>query len=162
MRWRLSYPLLALCLFLMWVLMTQSFSAGQLLLGAAVAILASQTITALRPQPIRARSIQTALRLAGRVLVDVFRSNLAVARVVLWMPRKRVSGFVTIPLDLRNEYGLTVLAMILTATPGTMWVQFDGARHTLLLHVLDLIDEDEWIRLIKGRYEAALMEIFQR
>jgi multicomponent K+:H+ antiporter subunit E len=162
MRWRLSHPLLALSLFLMWVLMTQSFSAGQLLLGAVVAVVASQTIIAFRPEPIRARSIRTALRLGGRVLTDILRSNLAVARVVLWMPRKRVSGFVTLPLDLRDQYGLTVLAMIITATPGTMWVQLDGARNTLLVHVLDLMDEDEWIRLIKGRYEAALMEIFQR
>lgn len=161
MKWRLSHPLLAACLFLMWILMTQSFSAGQLLLGAIVAVLASQTIRPFRPAQVKIRSVRTALRLAGRVMVDILRSNLAVARIVISMPRKRVSGFVTLPLDLRDPYGLTVLAMIITATPGTMWVQLDGARHTLLVHVLDLIDEEAWIRLIKGRYEAALMEIFE-
>ena len=161
MRWRLSHPLLAACLFMMWVLMTQSFSAGQLLLGAVVAILASETMTALRPKPFRFRSVRAAARLAVIVLADILRSNLAVSRVVLFLPRKRISGFVTLPLDLRDEYGLTVLALIITATPGTMWVQLDSARHTLLVHVLDLVDEEDWIRLIKGRYEALLMEIFE-
>ena len=31
----------------------------------------------------------------------------------------------------------------------------------LLIHVLDLVDKDEWVALIKNRYEALLMEIFE-
>ena len=54
------------------------------------------------------------------------------------------------------------LALIVTATPGTLWVDFDRRRGTLLLHVLDLVDEESWIQLIKGRYESLLMEIFER
>lgn len=162
MKWPLSHPLLAACLFLMWVLLTQSFSAGQLLLGAVVAVLASETMRALRPAPIRVRSVRSMLRLAGIVLADIVRSNIAVARIVIFAPRSRVSGFVSLPLDLRDPHGLTVLALIITATPGTMWVQFDRAKDTLLVHVLDLVDEEEWIRLIKNRYEALLMEIFER
>jgi multicomponent K+:H+ antiporter subunit E len=162
MRWRLSHPLLAVCLFVMWLLLTQSFSAGQLLVGAIVAVLASETMRALRPAPIKVRSVRSMLRLAGVVLVDILRSNIAVARIVLFSPRHRVSGFVTLPLDLRDQHGLTVLALIITATPGTMWIQFDRAKETLLVHVLDLVDEAEWVRLIKGRYETLLMEIFEQ
>ena len=29
------------------------------------------------------------------------------------------------------------------------------------LHVLDLVDEETWVRLIKDRYERRLMEIFE-
>ena len=29
------------------------------------------------------------------------------------------------------------------------------------LHVFDLVAEDEWIGLIKGRYESLLLEIFE-
>lgn len=161
MRMRPSHPMLAACLFLMWVLLTQSFSAGQLLLGAVVALLASETMRALRPKPFKMRSVRAMLHLAGIVLVDILRSNLAVARIVLFSPRERVSGFVSLPLDLRDPHGLTALALIITATPGTMWVQLDRARDSLLVHVLDMVDEDAWIRLIKGRYEALLMEIFE-
>ena len=57
--------------------------------------------------------------------------------------------------------GLTVLALIVTATPGTAWVQFQRASGSLLIHVFDLVDEDEWIRLLKTRYEALLVEIFE-
>ena len=30
-----------------------------------------------------------------------------------------------------------------------------------MIHVLDLIDESEWVRTIKSRYERHLLEIFE-
>jgi multicomponent K+:H+ antiporter subunit E len=97
------------------------------------------------------------------VIADIVRSNIAVARIILGLAgeRERRSGFVDIPLDLRNPYGLAALACIITATPGTLWVSFDEAKATLTIHVLDLVDESEWARTIKGRYERLLLEIFE-
>jgi len=160
-RW-LPYPLLTLALLVMWLLLTQSVSPAQFLLGGAVALVASWTMARLQPEKPRIRSFRPIPRLAATVFSDIVRSNIAVARIVL-LPaqRRRVSGFVSMPLDMRNRYGLTVLACIITATPGTLWVQFDRKTGILLVHVLDLIDEDEWIQLIKRRYERLLMEIFE-
>ena len=53
------------------------------------------------------------------------------------------------------------MACIITATPGTLWVNFDAQKGLLIIHVLDLIDEGEWIHTIKGRYERHLLEIFE-
>ncbi len=160
-RW-LPYPLLALALLTMWLLLNQSLAPGQLLLGAAVALFASRAMAALKPEKPRIRSARPIPRLAAIVLADIVRSNIAVAKIVL-LPaqRRRVSGFVRVPLDMRNRYGLTILACIITATPGTIWVEYDGRANRLLVHVLDLVDEEEWIRLIKRRYERLLMEIFE-
>ena len=110
----------------------------------------------------RYRVTHVALELAWTVLVEVVRSNNAVARVILAPGRRELkSGFVHVPLDMRDPYGLTALACIVTATPGTVWVEYDSAKGTMLLHVLDLIDEEEWVRIIKDRYERRLMEIFE-
>ena len=62
---------------------------------------------------------------------------------------------------MRNESALAALACVLTATPGTAWVEFDTETGILLLHVLDLIDEESWVHIVKDRYEQPLMEIFQ-
>jgi multicomponent K+:H+ antiporter subunit E len=56
---------------------------------------------------------------------------------------------------------LSALACIITSTPGTVWADFDAAKGMLTIHVLDLIDKDEWIRIIKGRYERHLLVIFE-
>src|SRR5690606_8239879 len=91
----------------------------------------------------------------------IIRSNNAVAQIILNPKSKFSSGFVLIPLDMRNPYGITTLACIITATPGTLWVEYDSNEHAMMLHVLDLIDEDAWRRIIKERYEKRLMEIFE-
>jgi multicomponent K+:H+ antiporter subunit E len=157
-RW-VPHPLLAAALLAMWLLLNRSLSPGQIVLGAGVALLASLGLAALRPEPVRIVSVGPMLRLAGIVLADIIRSNIAVARIVVFR-KQRVSGFVRLPLELQNIHGLTVLACIITATPGTLWVQLDRANGVLLVHVLDLVDEDAWIRLIKRRYEALLLDIF--
>lgn len=157
-RW-IPHPLLALVLTIMWLLLNQSFSPGHIFLGALFAVLATHGLAALRPDPVRIISLRPVPRLLFTVVADIIRSNIAVARIVL-SGTQGISEFVRLPLELKNIHALTVLAVIITATPGTMWVQFNRASGVLLVHVLDLKDEEEWIRLIKNRYEAQLLEIF--
>lgn len=161
MRRILPHPILAACLLVMWLLLTQSISPGQILLGSIVALIATRTMALLRPEPVRIRSCGAVLRLSGTVAIDIMRSNLAVGRIVaLPSRRSRVSGFIRVPLTITNPYALTTLAIILTATPGTLWLQYNRTTGILLLHVLDLVDEQDWITLIKQRYERLLLEIF--
>ena len=160
-RW-IPYASLAAALLLLWLLLAQSFSAGQTLLGVVVAVFATRMMGLLRPpQPGRVR-FAPLIRLAGMVAVDMVRSNFAVAAIVLFRRSARIAGFVHVPLDLEDRNGLALLALIITATPGTLWVEHDRRRRTLLLHVLDLVDDARWVALIKGRYEALLLQAFER
>jgi len=159
-RW-LPYPLLTASLLAMWLLLN-GFSPGHLVLGAVIALGAARTTAALQPAKPRIRRWSSIARLIGIVLVDIVRSNIAVARIILHgRHHQTVSGFVTIPLGIRDRTALAVLACVLTSTPGTAWIEYRSRRGTLLLHVLDLVDEQDWIDLIKGRYEPLLQEIFE-
>ena len=159
-RW-LVFPLLIPALLVMWLLLNQSIGPGAFVLGAAFALAAAWLARGLEiPDPGFRRPV-AAFRLAFAVLIEIIRSNNAVARIILTPGTGgRRSGFVRIPLDTRHPYSLTALACIVTATPGTLWVEYDSVDNTMLLHVLDLIDEEEWVRIIKERYESRLMEIF--
>lgn len=162
MRRRLPYPLLTAALLAVWLLLNESVAPGTLVVGGVLAFGASWTLTALDLPATAFRRPRAALKLALVVLIEVVRSNNAVARIILRPgSHGRRSGFVRIPLDMRNPYGLTALACIITATPGTLWVEYDSAGNTMLLHVLDLIDEEQWVEIIKERYESRLMEIFE-
>ncbi len=153
------HPLLSTALVLMWLLLNR-FSLGHLLLGTAVALVAGQAMAALDPVRPRVRRPLTILRLGLTVLVDIVRSNVAVARLILVGGPQR-QGFVEIDLALRDPTALAVLAVILTSTPGTAWMDYDAARGRLLLHVFDLRDEDEWRTIVNDRYARLLMEIFE-
>jgi multicomponent K+:H+ antiporter subunit E len=160
-RW-LSFPLMSGFLLAMWLLLVGTLSTGHIFLGLVIAVSAPLALSRLDLPPGLLRRPLSVLRLAGLVFLDIVRSNIAVARIIV-MPerRNRVSGFMTIPLDLRSPYGLAVLACIITSTPGTAWVGFESATRNLTIHVLDLTSEEAWIAVIKGRYERLLLEIFE-
>jgi multicomponent K+:H+ antiporter subunit E len=157
----LPYPLMMASLVVVWLALT-SFTLGQLVVGVAVALVAGQGLARLHPAKPRLRRWQLIPKLIAIVLYDIVRSNIAVVSIILGgSHRKRRSGFVSIPLELRDPTGLAVLSLIITSTPGTAWFDYNGAHGMLLIHVFDLVDEEGWRHLIKSRYEYLLMEIFE-
>ncbi|WP_439864828.1 Na+/H+ antiporter subunit E [Pseudomonas antarctica] len=155
-------PWLSLALWLLWLVLNLSMSPGNLLLGALLGLLAPLLMAPLRPLPIRIRRPGVIIRLFLRVGRDVIISNLAVAWGILTCgARPPRSGFIRIPLDLRDANGLAVLAMITSVTPGTVWSELALDRSILLLHVFDLEDEARFIQHFKHDYERPLMEIFE-
>jgi multicomponent K+:H+ antiporter subunit E len=157
----LPYPILSVFLLGMWLLLNQSLSPGHIVLGSIIGIAGGMATASLQIPGGSLRRPFVLVRLAFVVLADIIRSNIAVSLIIVNPRRRANSGFVTMQLDLRSDYGLAILACIITSTPGTVWVNFDNAKGKLLIHVLDLIDQDTWIDIIKTRYERPLMEVFE-
>jgi multicomponent K+:H+ antiporter subunit E len=146
-------------LLLLWLVLNQALTPGHVLLGLLIALAGGWALAWLELPAHRLRRPLIILRLLGVVLVDIVRSNIAVARIILGIGQA-TSGFMNIPLALRDPYGLAALACIITSTPGTLWVNFDARTGMLTIHVLDLVDEAAWVATIKERYERSLLEIF--
>lgn len=143
------------------MLLQQSLALGQILLGGIIAVLAGRALAALQPRQPRIGKWFSIVRLIVVVTIDVFRSNIAVALIVLRGQQTARSGFVSMSLELENRIGLAILACIITATPGSAWLEYDAGRGTVLIHVLDMVDQEAWVDTVKNRYERLLLEIFQ-
>ena len=157
----IPYPVLGIFLFFIWMALGDAITPGRTLLGIVIAIVGTWLMAALRLDEPTMRKPMAAVRLFVAVSIDVIRSNIAVARIIGRPGRPQTSGFLVIPLEMRDPTALAILAGIITATPGTIWVSFDPRVGTLVLHILDLVDEAEWIRVIQGRYERMLMAVFE-
>ena len=156
------HPLMSATLLLAWLLLTR-FSVGMALLGGAVALIAGLAMAPLGMPPVRIRNWVKVVQLFGIVSADVVRSNVAVVRLILSGPEACAAraSFLELNMTLRDRHALTVLALIITSTPGTTWVEYDPESGRLMLHVLDLIDAAYLSRQIHERYEALLLEIFE-
>lgn len=159
MRALFPHPILAFSFWLMWLLLN-GFTPGQTILGFVVAAGAALAFTSLAPEPVRVRSIRAIIVLFFRVLADIYRSNIAVLKIIVFNPKTRQAGFVTLNLQLRGRLPLGILACIVTSTPGTAWVNFNPVTGELLIHILDKAGEEEFRTAIKQHYERLLMEIF--
>ena len=156
----LPHPLLSLVLLLLWLLLNNSASAGHLVLGSLLAVVIPLFTRRFWPEPARVRRPGLALRLAGRVRWDIVVANLRVARLVLGPHAAIRPRFVRVPLDVQGEVAVTVLASVISLTPGTVSADLDSERRSLLVHALSEEDPVELVRQIKSRYEAPIKEIF--
>ena len=154
---------MTLVLLVVWLLLNSTAAIGQILLGIALGAALVAAAAPLRPLRPRLRRADVAVRLFFSVLIDIVQSSYAVARMILGLVRDRSvrSGSMIIPLELRDPHGLAVLAMIVTSTPGTVWQGISDDRSELTIHVLDLVDEADWVRKIKQRYEMPLKDILE-
>ena len=95
------------------------------------------------------------------MLWDIVLSNLTVARLVLSPSARPQPAWVRVPLALQQPGAITLLATIITTTPGTVSCVVDEAAGEILVHALDCVDAAAMAAQIKARYEQPLLEIFE-
>ncbi len=156
----LPAPMLSLAVFVVWLLLAATVEPAHLLLAAILALLLPLVAQRLRTEQAGLRRPLVAARLGLRVLWDIVVSNIEVARRILGRESRIRPGFVWVPLDIVNPYGIATLAGIITLTPGTLSSELSADRRYLLVHCFHLIDAAATIAEIKLRYEKPLREIF--
>lgn len=154
------HPLLSLLLLLLWLLLSNSAAPGHLLLGALLGLAIPIFTQRFWPDPLILARPRLVFPFIGRVLWDILVANFSVARVVLGPRRGIRPAFVRVPVDIEGEFPLTLLASVISLTPGTVSADIDAERRHLLVHALSVEDTEALVRQIKTRYEAPIKEMF--
>jgi multicomponent K+:H+ antiporter subunit E len=159
--WRIfPQPTITLAIIALWMTLASSASLGNLLIASLLGMVIPWLTQAFWPdRPYIARPF-LGIALFARVVGDIIIANWEVARLVLG-PVDRISpGFVDIPIDIEQPFVATLLASIVSLTPGTVSVDIDLANKVLHVHALNLSDRATLIANVKRRYEAPLQEVF--
>ncbi len=159
-RW-LPHPVTSAVLFVVWLLLNHTLSAGHIVLGAALGVLIPLFTRRFFPEPVYLTRAGTILRFLVMVLWDILVASTIVARLTLGPTANLRPRFVRIPVALGDDFALTALASTISLTPGTVSAELAPDRAHILIHALDVDDEAALVRTIKERYEAPIKEIFQ-
>lgn len=158
------HPLLSLLLLVCWLWLNNTLAPGHVVLGATLGIAIPFFTRRFWPEPLVVRHPLRMVEYAAVVLYDIVVANLQVAAIILGPLSRLRPAFVRVPVDLRTDFAVTVLASTVTLTPGTVSVEVedDGAgRRSLVVHALRCLDEEDMVRTIKERYERRLKEILE-
>lgn len=90
---------------------------------------------------------------------ELILSNISVLKVVLKPKLDMKPGIFALETDLTKDWEITILANLITLTPGTLVVDVSQDNKTLYIHAMDIGDVDEAIQDIKGTFEKAIMEV---
>jgi multicomponent Na+:H+ antiporter subunit E len=92
---------------------------------------------------------------------EIFVSNVRLTITIL-SPRPHLKpAVVAVPLDLKTEIGIVMLANMITLTPGTLSLDISTNRKTLYVHVFDLDDPEDFIFKIKNNFERRVRKIVE-
>ncbi len=154
------HPIFSFVLLVVWLLLNNTLSAGHILLGSVIALVLPWATAGFWAEQLHLHKPGLALRFLLLVLWDITVANIQVAKLILSPRRKLRPAFIHYPLDMDNDFAITVLAATISLTPGTVSIDVNGDHSVLLLHGLDVDDEAALIAEIKRRYEAPIKEIF--
>jgi multicomponent K+:H+ antiporter subunit E len=154
------HPALSALLATLWLLLQQSMAwvdvTVALALGLAVPALVDGFLGTASPL----HRYWRMARFAALVAWDVVASNFSVAATVVNPWSRPQPAWVRVPLDTRNPTAASLLAMVVTNTPGTLSCVLDDDDWSLLVHALDCDDTAALALQIKQRYERELRIFF--
>ena len=154
--------LFALLLAIAWAAVSGSASPHNLLLGFVLGAMALAVVRGSFPRmsDIRVRPV-AALSLALLFLKELALSAWTVAVTVL-SPRMDIKpGIFAFPLTVDRDFEITLLANMITLTPGTLSVDVSDDRKTLYVHALDCADPEATKRDIANGFERRILEAFR-
>ena len=157
----LPHPLLSAILLVLWLLLANELSVGHLLLGAVLGWAVPLYTARFWPEEVRVRRPFVLLRFVAVVLFDIVVANVTVARLILGPSARMQPAFLTMPLMLRSEVAISLLANTISLTPGTVSVFLSADRRSLIIHSLHTTAPDDVITTIRRRYEQPLKEVLE-
>jgi multicomponent Na+:H+ antiporter subunit E len=102
-----------------------------------------------------------AVRFAGYFLWQLLLSNLRVAYDVITPRLYMRPGIVAIPLDAKTDQEITLLANLITLTPGTLSLDVSEDRRFLYVHAMFVGDVESFRDSIKNGFERRLLELMR-
>jgi len=152
---------LSVFMLVLWLLRVNDVSGGHLVLGAFLAWIIPFLTQGFWPEVMTFSRPGLALRFMLLVLWDIVLANMILVVRILGSSKKLQPAFMIVPLDIKQDFTITLLASTISLTPGTVSADLSVDRSHLLVHSLHVDDVGATVAELKQRYEAPLKEIFE-
>jgi len=154
---------LVVILALIWVGISGNFTGLNLLFGGLIGAVAILVLREALAGPRTSRRVRRVLSLAFLFLYELVVSAVRVALVVARpdMSKAVRPAIVAVPLTVRSDEEITLLANMITLTPGTLSVDVSADKSVLYVHALCLDDREAMIASIANGFEKKIREVFE-
>lgn len=145
---------------LAWAAITGSFSLLNVVFGFLLSGLALGLIRHEAGSVTYFRRLWLASILGVIFFIELVKSSVSVAVIVLSPRRELHPAIIAFPLHVKSDAEITLLANMITLTPGTLSVDVSDDRKTLYVHAIDAPDADAIVSDIKSSFEDRIYKVF--
>lgn len=94
-------------------------------------------------------------------LFQLIKANIQVASDVISPKIKLEPAIIKYPLDARTDLEITLLANVITLTPGSFSLDVSDDRKALYIHAMHINKKEDFIKEIKNGYEKRILKILR-
>ncbi|MFO7743826.1 MAG: Na+/H+ antiporter subunit E [Psychroflexus sp.] len=150
-------------LMLIWVFLTGEYNFNNFLFGLGLSFIILWIISGNED-----KSSKKYFKIVPKIITfvlfffwELIKANIQVAYEVITPNLNMKPGIVALPLDAKTDLEITLLANLITLTPGTLALDVSTDRSVLYVHAMYVIDKKDFIEDIKQGFEKRLLEILR-
>ncbi|RXT08739.1 Na+/H+ antiporter subunit E [Ammoniphilus sp. CFH 90114] len=151
--------LLNFLLAFIWMFLNQSWDPVTFILGYIIGLGLIYFLHRFLQGPFYFKRVIAIVSLILLFIKELILSSISVIKLILRPNMDFRPGIFALPTDLKSDWEITLLASLITLTPGTLTLEVSPKGDTLYIHAMDLPDTQEAISQIKNSFERAIKEV---
>lgn len=143
----------------MWMFLMESYTFISFVTGFIIGALLLLVLHRLFPGTYYLYRVYKIIVLILIFIRELILSNLSIVKMVYTPKLEFEPGIFSYPTDLKKDWEITLLANLITLTPGTLTVAISHDQSQLFIHAMHIETTEDSIRDIKNTFEKAIMEV---
>lgn len=151
--------ILNLLIGVIWMFLSESYSFASFIVGFVIGTALLYLLNRFIPGSYYFKHVRAILYLVFLFIRELLLANIEVLK---WVYKPKLDfqpGILALPIDVKKNWEITLLANLITLTPGTLSVDVSRDQRYIYIHALDLPDVNETIVSIKESFEKAIREV---
>lgn len=154
-----SQILLNLMLAFIWMFLQNDWTLGGLIVGYVLGLLIVGAFRRFFSRPFYMRKTWAIIRLFLLFNKELLLSSFTVAWQTVSPKLSFRPGIFAYNTELETDWEVTLLACLITLTPGTLTLEVSRDKRCLYIHAMDIKDVEEHIEQIRNTFETAILEV---
>lgn len=153
--------LMNILLTFVWVALTGKFALANFLFGFLLSFLTLWLISSGSKNRKYFKFVPKLIFFVFFFLYELLKANIQVAYDVITPKFYMKPGIVRLPLDAESNLEITLLANLISLTPGTLSLDVSDDKKVLYVHSMYITNKQEFIDDIKNGFEKRLLAILR-
>ncbi|MFS0672887.1 Na+/H+ antiporter subunit E [Ornithinibacillus sp. 179-J 7C1 HS] len=144
---------------IMWMFLSESYTLSSFIAGYIWGILLVLLLNRFIPGRFYGIRVVKIVNLLLLFVKEVILSNISILKLV-YTPKPEIEpGIFALPLEVKTNWEITILAHLISLTPGTLSVAVSDNNDILYIHAMDIDEVDKSVKEIKDSFEKAILEV---
>ncbi len=156
----MRYFMLNIILALTWAMLNGEINSGNIIAGFIIGYIILYVAQRALGAPSYFGKISRLIQFVAFFSVELVKSNIKVASDVLTKHNYMKPRIIAVPLDAKTDAEITLLANLISLTPGSLSLDVSNDKKVIYVHVMYAEDADAAKREIKNGLERWVLKLF--